>query len=244
MEGDAAASLMARSAAVREASAEYTALEARLSVARSLLDATNKRADGRDESTLALQNQEAELQAMVDEKRRTMDLLHESVAACELRLGLSRQCLCESGPKLEALRTRGAMAEERHRAMTIRLGKLNERLREREQQLYEFQRHALEQRVRVGLAQWQPPQRCDDALRQWRAIMTDRRRQQERLQHADIVWRTSAVHHAMAAWQLRHDHARAAAAPDVTATMALSHRERALVLLDQASDGPIGGGRP
>ncbi len=77
-------------------------------------------------------------------------MLHQGNAACELRLALTRQCLADSGRKLEALRARGAIAEDLHRERTIQQGTLTERLLERREQLKELIRFALEQRVRVA----------------------------------------------------------------------------------------------
>ena len=161
--------LVARAAAVREAEAEIVKLDSRIELARSLIASRRHRQEQRAEERLELQARAQELQSITEAARDRVDMLHEGVAASEMRIALSRRSLAESSPKLEALRTRHAVAEEQHRIETIQIGSLCERLRERKQQLVALQRYALDQRIRVGLVSWRARQAKEEALLRWRA---------------------------------------------------------------------------
>lgn len=201
MEADPDLKLAATQAALRDADAAGRALDARLGVARSLLAHASKRlgaaTDGRD----FLEERADDLHKMVEERGRRVELLHEGAAACELRLALSRQCLADSGRKLEALRARGGVAEEVHREKTIHLGTLGERLLERREQLRELTRFALEQRVRVGLPHWLPARQQETALGQWREGIAAERRQRERLRGAVLLWQSANLGWALRGWR-------------------------------------------
>lgn len=225
------AEVAARVAALREAEVDGQKLDARLSVARTLLSSASKRlgdsADGIDH----LDAMHAELLQIVEEKRRRADLLHQGNAACELRLALTRQCLADSGRKLEALRTRGAIAEELHREKTIQHGTLSERLLERREQLRELLRYGLEQRVRVGLRAWLPTHLQEDALGRWREGVARQRAYHDSLRGAVLLWKSSQLHQAVTAWQSALDRSRHASLEE--------RRRRALRGLEQAAERRI-----
>ena len=166
---------MARAAAVREAEAELAKLDSRIELAQVLLAARRQRREDRAEQRLALEVRALELKPIAEAARERVDMLHEGVAAAERRLALSRRCLAESAPKLEALRTRRAVAEEQYRVETIQLGLLHERLRERKHQLMALQHRTLDQRVRIGLGAWRARHTREDAFLRWRrSIVLDR----------------------------------------------------------------------
>lgn len=194
---DADVELLARAAAVREEERIAAQLEARISLARSLTDATAKRLDERHEARLVLAERQEALQAA----QQRLDMLHQGVAACELRLGLSRQRLVESGQQLEVLRARGAVAEEFHRSKTIQLGVLSGRLQERRQQHVELQRAALDQRLRVGVAAWRPRYVREEALGRWRTYLAGLHARRARSHDALELWSSTALHRAVRAWR-------------------------------------------
>ena len=158
-------------------------------------------------------------------------MLHQGNAACELRLALTRECLADSGRKLEALRGRGAIAEELHRERTIQQGTLTERLVERREQLKELIRFALEQRVRVGLRSWLPGYLQEEALGRWREGVEQQRAFHERLKGCVLLWHSHSLHQAIVAW-------RAGISRDATAKLE-DRRRRALRGLEQAADRRI-----
>jgi hypothetical protein len=162
-----------------------------------------RRLHDRTDSALALEAREIDLRAALEQKTRRLDSLHEGVAACELRLALLRECLADSAPRLEALRAEGGVAEERHRVKAIQLGLLNERLRERKQQLQQLQRYTLEQRVRVGSAQWARRHACDAAVAGWRAGIALQIAARERKARAASAWRVLVLKRSLSAWRDR-----------------------------------------
>jgi hypothetical protein len=191
----------ARLAALREADAAGRELQAKLSVARMLLSSAGQRLANQTDGQAYLEDRAVELQQMLDEHTRRVDMLHEGAAACELRLALSRQCLADSGHKLEALRTRGGIAEEVCREKTIQLGKIGERLLERREQLRELVRFSLEQRVRCGLAQWRPEALLSDALSLWRGSIIAQAALRERLRGVGLLWQSASLHAALRTWK-------------------------------------------
>lgn len=118
--------LEARLAACEEAEATHAALEARLSVMRSLLADAGTRLDAHEGTVEALRERAGELAVVEEEASTRVALLREGNAACERRLALTKTLIEESGRKIETLRTRGGMAEEMHREQTIQLGVLGE----------------------------------------------------------------------------------------------------------------------
>ena len=190
--------LFARAAAVREEEAIAAQLEARLGVVRASIETTARRMEERQGALQVLQTRKEQL----DEGHKRLDMLHEGVAACELRLSLSRQRLADSGQQLEALRLRGMVVEERSRSKAMELGSLSQRLQERKQQLAELQRRGIDERVRVGLAQWRPRHVSVEALERWRAALKRCTAHASRVRSATKLWRSTSVRRAWGAWRV------------------------------------------
>ena len=167
--------LAGRAAACEEAEAAHSALDAKLEVLRSFLDAATRRKQDVEADVESLQARADALDAREREATARISMLGEGSAACEQRITLTKQLLQESGQKLEALRARGGVAEEMHREQTMQLGVLGERLLERSQQLKAQTFHCLEQRIRVGLGSWVKEQKQAEALERWRTAAAAQR---------------------------------------------------------------------
>lgn len=193
----------AQRAACEEAEATRDALAAKMMVLRDHLKAYNERVERRDATAESLKERSEELALHAHDSEQTVELMREGISACDKRLDLTKQLLRESARKLEALRTRGGVAEEMHRAKTIALGVAGERLLERAQQLRAVTLHCMEQRLRVGLDTWLPMQKRGLALAKWRDAATSRRARLERLHGASRIWGVGALQHAVDVWLQR-----------------------------------------
>ena len=224
--------------ALVEAEAAGRDLEARCSVARSLLAAIQERHSAQAEDRQDLEARSLELRERVDDSDQRCVTLGEAEAASEQRLQQMRSLLVESGRRIEGLRLRGAIAEELLQQRTIALGGLSERLLERKQQLRELTRRSLEQRLRVGLHAWLRPHRLEESLDRWRQTLVRRAENVERLRGVAVLWRLSAFHQALTAW-------RKAVQNEMEGHVeAAGRRRKALRELDNAVALRAGAGRP
>ena len=112
---------MARLAALAEDEAAQQ-LEARCSVAHALLSSINERHEALESGRLALERTAAERYDLAEYSARRCQMLSEAASACKQRLALLRELLVAGGRKIEALRVRGAIAEELLRGKTIATG--------------------------------------------------------------------------------------------------------------------------